>query len=261
MELKVASVEGLRILVTAGASSIGRAIAEAFVAAGSRVHICDIDAALLEQTLQEQPLLRGTLADVGSPQSLDRLFEDAAAWLGGFDVLVNNAGVGGPRALLENVAEDAWDDCIRVNLGGPFYCMKRVIPFMKAQRSGCILNISTSSARTGLPERSPYVASKAGLIALNANAARELGPWNIRCNAILPGVVDNPRGNALIERFGRDNSLSPDQARETFLRYVSMRSMIGMDEIAAMAVFLASPAARHVSGQAIGVCGNVEWES
>jgi len=250
-----------RVLVTAGASGIGLAIADAFLARGARVAVCDIDALAIQRATETRPNLRASLADIGNVASVGDLFDGIDAEWGGLDVLVNNAGIGGPRAPLEDIDETEWAHCVNVNLNGAFYCMKRTIPGLKRQRHGTIINISTSSARTGLPNRSAYVASKAGLIALTENAARELGPYNIRCNAILPGVIDNARGQALIDRHGQENGLSPEDARADFLRFVSMRTMIDMADVAAMAVFLAGDGARHVTGQSIGVCGNVEWES
>lgn len=250
-----------RVLVTAGASGIGLAIADAFLTARARVYICDIDAEAIARAQATRPLLRARIADVGDAASVSSLFEEIDAMWGGLDVLVNNAGVGGPRAPIEAIDDADWAQCVNINLNGAFHCMKRAIPGLKKQGQGAVINISTSSARTGLPNRTPYVASKAGLIALTENAARELGPFNIRCNAILPGVIDNARGRALISRHGEENGLSDEDARTDFLRFVSMRTMIDMADVAAMAVFLASDGARHVTGQSIGVCGNVEWES
>jgi NAD(P)-dependent dehydrogenase (short-subunit alcohol dehydrogenase family) len=249
-----------RVLVTAGAAGIGRAIADAFLERGAEVHICDIDQAAIDRTLAEQPKLTASLADVGDPAAVDAMFAEMNARWDGLDVLVNNAGVGGPRGPLESVEDADWDACVRVNLNGAFYCMKRAIPAMKRRRSGAIINISTSSARTGLINRTAYVASKAGMIALTENAARELGPFDIRCNAILPGIIDNERGQMLIRRFGEERGLDPEAAKTEFLQFVSMRTMIDMREVAAAAVFLASDDARHITAQSLRVCGNVEWE-
>jgi NAD(P)-dependent dehydrogenase (short-subunit alcohol dehydrogenase family) len=250
-----------RVLVTAGAAGIGKAIVAAFHAAGNQVFTCDVDEKALTNLFAERPGVGGVVADVAELSDCDRLVAAAVEALGGVDILINNAGIGGPRNSIEATDESEWDRCIAVNLNAPFYLMKRVIPFMKAQRAGAIINISTSSARTGLPNRSAYVASKVGLLGLTQNAARELGPWNIRCNAILPGLIDNARGRSLIDSFGKERGLEPDAARAAFLSYISMRTMIDPDEVAAVALFLASENGRHISGQEIGVCGNVEWES
>jgi NAD(P)-dependent dehydrogenase (short-subunit alcohol dehydrogenase family) len=249
-----------RVIVTAGGSGIGRATAERFLAAGAHVHICDNQQTMLDAALEANPTLTGTLADVGKPADAERMSKAALATLGGIDVLVNNAGIGGPRAAVEDVSYDDWDRTIAVNLSGMFYCIKQVVPAMKAQNSGCIVNISTASARVGLPLRSPYVASKVGVLGLTYTLARELGPHNIRVNAILPGAIDNPRGRALVKRHGDERGLTFEEAEAELLGYVSMRTWIDPSEIGDTAVFLASRAGRHVSGQNIGVCGNFEWE-
>ena len=249
-----------RVLVTAGGSGIGRAIAERFAAAGALVAICDVSESVLAEFRSEREEILAFHADVSRPGDVRAFVDSAVNRLGGVDVLVNNAGIGGPRAALEAISTDEWDRTIAVNLSGAFYCMRAVIPRMQSQRSGCIINISTTSARTGLPNRSPYVASKVGLLGLTYNAARELGPYNIRCNAILPGYIDNPRGHKLIEKHADETGKSLEESRREFMSYISMRTMITMEEIGDMAVFLASDAARHVSGQQIGVCGNLEYE-
>lgn len=249
-----------RVLVTAGGAGIGQTITDAFLASGARVAICDVDADALQNMRNTHPQLIAVHADVSIAEDLDRLFGEIIEKWDGLDVLVNNAGIAGPRAPVEETDEDDWQKCVAINLTGAFLAMKRALPAMKMQRSGCIINVSTSSARTGLPGRGAYVASKAGLIALSSNTAREVGPWNIRCNAILPGLIDNPRGRALIEQFACERSVSLEQAEETFLSFISMRTMIDPAEVAALCLFLASDGARHISGQAIGVDGNMEWE-
>lgn len=253
--------EPLRVIVTAGGAGIGYAIARGFSEAGHNVHVCDIQATALEATTCSLPSVKASVADVADTRQVDLLFREALAWLGGLDVLINNAGVGGPRAPLEDVDDADWEHCLRVNLTGSFFTMKRAVPIMKGQGSGCIINIATSSARTGLPNRSPYVVSKVGLMGLTKNAARELGPWNIRCNAILPGVIDNDRGRALITSFARTHDLTTEEGEKRFLSYISMRTMIDPAEVAEAALFLAGAGGRHISGQMLGVCGNAEWEA
>ena len=249
-----------RVVVTAGASGIGLAIAQKFLSEGADVFICDIAAPALEAALAENPKFQGMLANVGDPSSVEVFFKKALATLGGIDVLVNNAGIGGPRANVEDIDYQDWDDCIRINLSGMFYCVKQVIPVMKAQGAGCIINISTSSAKTGLPNRLPYVASKVGVLGLSHNLARELGASNIRVNTILPGLMDNPRGRGLVAGYANEQGLSIDEAEAEFLKYISLKSWIKPSEIADTAFFLASPQARHITGQEMAVDGNCEWE-
>jgi len=249
-----------RVVITAGASGIGLLIAQRFLAEGANVFIGDIAQTTLESALSENSGLQGVIANVGDPLSVENLFAVALSTMGGIDVLVNNAGIGGPRAAVEEIDYQEWDDCIRINLSGMFYCVKQVIPAMKAQGTGCIINISTSSAKTGLPNRSPYVASKVGVLGLSHNLARELGASNIRCNTILPGLIDNPRGRSLVANYAKEKHLDQQTAEAEFLKYISLKSWIKPSEIADVAFFLASNKARHITGQEIAVDGNCEWE-
>lgn len=250
-----------RVVVTAGASGIGLAIAQKFLHEGANVFICDIAAPALEKALSDNPGLQGSIANVGDPKSVEAFFDHSIDALGGIDVLVNNAGIGGPRANIEDIEYQDWDDSIRINLSGMFYCIKQVIPSMKQQGSGCIINIATSSAKTGLPQRLPYVASKVGVLGLSHNVARELGPFNIRCNSILPGKIDNPRGHALTSRYAEEHGISFEQAEQHKQQFISLRCNINPEEIGDMAVFLASNQAKHITAQEIAVDGNAEWES
>ncbi|MGX4677329.1 SDR family oxidoreductase [SAR92 clade bacterium H246] len=249
-----------RVVITAGASGIGLATAQAFLRQGAQVYICDIDASMLERALADNTGLQGAISDVGDPQQVESFFTTVKEALGGIDVLVNNAGVGGPRASVEHISYDDWDSCIRINLSGMFYCVKQVIPTMKQQGSGCIINISTGSAKTGLPNRLPYVASKVGVLGLSHNLARELGPYNIRCNTLLPGLMDNPRGRKLVANYAEETGLSLQAAEQDFLKYISQRCWIQPTEIAEAALFLASASAKHITAQEISVDGNFEWE-
>ena len=250
-----------RALITGAGSGIGLAIAERFLEAGARVHIADISADALATAKAKFPALSISVADVGDPASVDNLFQEALAALGGLDVLVNNCGIAGPAGPLEECSVADWDRCITVNLSGMFYCLRHAVPVMKQQRSGVILNVSTTSARTGLPNRLPYVASKVGVLGLSHNVARELGPWNIRCNTILPGLMDNPRGRGIIARLARERGTTDAAVEADFLVHTSMRTWIQMSEVGDMAVFLASDRAKHITAQQISVDGNAEWES
>lgn len=249
-----------RVVITAGASGIGLAIARQFLQGGAQVFICDIDKSALEAAVNENHGLQGAVANVGHPESVEAFFKSALGALGGIDTLINNAGIGGPRAAVENIEYHDWDDCIRINLSGMFYCVKQAVPVMKQQGSGCIINISTSSAKTGLPNRLPYVASKVGVLGLSHNLARELGPDNIRVNTILPGLMDNPRGRALVANYAKENQIALEDAEQEFLKYISLKRWTQVEDIANTAYWLASDGASQITGQEIAVDGNCEWE-
>jgi NAD(P)-dependent dehydrogenase (short-subunit alcohol dehydrogenase family) len=254
------SILGQRVIVTAGGSGIGRAIVERFAANGAQVHTCDVNADFLADAVAGHDAVGGTLADVGIPADVEKLVGEAVERMGGVDVLVNNAGIGGPAAALEDISYEDWDRTIGVNLNGMFYCIKNVAPHMKAQKSGCIVNISTASAKVALPMRSPYVASKVGVLGLTHTVAREYGPFGIRCNAILPGLIDNERGRGILARQAKERGISEKEREEQFLEFISLKCWIDPSEVGDLAVFLASHAGRHITGQQIGMDGNVEWE-
>lgn len=249
-----------RVIVTAGGSGIGRAIVDRFVASGALVHTCDVMVDSLDAAIASSDSVSGTLADVGKPADVENLVAEAVSAMGGVDVLVNNAGIGGPRAALEDVSYEDWDRTIGVNLNGMFYCIKNVAPHMKAQSSGCIVNISTASAKVALPMRSPYVASKVGVLGLTHTVAREYGPFGIRCNSILPGLIDNERGRSIVATQAKERGITPAEREAEFLEFISLKCWIDPTEVGDLAVFLASHAGRHITGQDIAMDGNVEWE-
>jgi NAD(P)-dependent dehydrogenase (short-subunit alcohol dehydrogenase family) len=248
------------VLVTGGADSVGRVMAEAFAARGDRVHICDIRADALAATLAANPGMQGTLADVGEPEDLARAIAEATGWLGDISVLVNNVGIGGPRAGIEDIELDAWDRTLAVNVTAMFHAIKLVVPGMKRRGGGAIVNFSTGSTRTRLPGRTAYVVSKFAVEGLTLNAARELGPHKIRVNAILPGMIDNARMQGIIAAKSGETGRPVEAIEADYLRFISLREKTQPADLAAMVLFLASDAGRLVTGELIAVSGNLEWE-
>ena len=208
--------------------------------------------------LFRSPGMRGTPADVGDPAALQRAVAEAAAWLGDISVLVNNVGIGGPRAAVEDIALADWQRTLDVNVTAMFIAMQAVIPGMKRRGGGVIVNFSTGSTRTRLPHRTAYVVSKFAVEGLTLNAARELGPHNIRVNAILPGIVEGPRMTGVIAARAKQTSVSFEAMEKTYLDRVSLRRMVTAGDVAATVAYLLSPAGRNISGQSLGVDGNVE---
>jgi len=255
------SVAGQRVVVTAGASGIGLAIARSFAAEGALVCVADNSPQHLAIVRAEEPSIYALQCDVADPEQVHGLFHKLdARWHGTFDVLVNNAGIAGPIADVQDIEWQDWERTLRVNVGGMFLCVQAALPMWRANGRGVIINISSTSARTGMLKRLPYVVSKAAVHGLTLNLARELGPLGISCNAVLPGMVDNPRGRRLLQDQAAEQGVSFERVLADNLRFVSMRTMIDPAEVAAICLHLASPAGAHVSGQLIAVCGNAEWE-
>lgn len=251
-------LNGKRVLVTAGAQGIGQAITEAFVAAGAQVHICDVNDDFLASAKQKLPQVTQSRTDVSSESQVDAMFADLAARWGGLDVLVNNAGIAGPTAKVEDTDLAAWEQTIAINLTGPFLCTRRAVPLLKAAGGGSIVNLSSAAGRLGFPLRTPYSASKFGVIGLTETWAMELGPSNIRVNAILPGVVAGERQERVIAAKAASYGIGHEAMREQLLSKVSLRKMVTAQDIANQIIFICSPAGASISGQSLSVCGNVE---
>lgn len=252
------SARGLRVLVTAGAAGIGKAFAEVFADAGAKVFICDVDAAALDALRSARPAIGARLADVADPKAVDALFDEAAGFLGGLDVLINNAGIAGPTAPVEDIAIADWDRTIAVDLNGMFYCTRRAVPLLKAAGGGSIINLSSVAGRLGFPLRTPYSAAKWAVVGFTKSLAIELGPSNIRVNAIQPGVVEGERIERVIAAKAKALGMSYDAYQAQLLSKVSLKRMVSPQEIAQTALFLAAGGGRNISGQALSVCGNVE---
>jgi len=254
------NAQGLKVMIAAGGSSVGRVMAETFADEGASVHVCDVDATHLDKLRAERPEIGAFAADVGDPAAIDAWFDEATAELGGLDVLVNNAGIAGPTAAAEALATEAWQQVMDVNLSGQFYAIRRAVPLLRDAGGGAVINVSSTSALTGLPLRVAYAVSKYGVLGLTETLARELGPDNIRVNALLPGWINNDRGRRVVTEKAQALGVAEDDLIAEMAEFISLRCMIEPQEIADMALYLASSHGRHISGQLIGVCGNVEYE-
>ena len=237
---------------------IGRTIAVRLAPEGARVHVCDVSAEALETCRRPIRGILGTRADVGSEADVDRLFADVSAQLGGLDVLVNNAGIAGPTAAIDEVSPADWQRTLDVNLTGSFLCARRAVPLLKQAGGGSIINIASVAARLGFPNRSPYSASKWGLIGLTETWAMELGPAGIRVNAILPGIVAGERQDRVLQARGPGRRHPVEEAGGSGCNPYRCGARSSADDVAEMVLFLCSPAGRMISGQSLSVCGNVE---
>ena len=251
-------LNGKRVVVTAGAQGIGLAITEAFVAAGAEVHICDVNDDFLAAAKSRFPGVSQSRTDVSNEAQVDAMFAALSARWGGLDVLVNNAGIAGPTAPVEDTDLAQWSQTIAVNLTGPFLCTRRAVPLLKAAGGGSIVNLSSVAGRLGFPLRTPYSASKFGVIGLTETWAMELGPSHIRVNAILPGIVAGDRQERVIAAKAASYGIAHEEMRQRLLSKVSLRSMVTAQDIANQIIFICSPAGAVITGQSLSVCGNVE---
>lgn len=250
------SHDGQRVMITAAGAGIGRRIAERFAEAGARVHASDVDADAIEAFSRNNLGISTSVLDVSEERAVENWFDSALADLGGLDVMVNCAGIAGPTSVVEEMDFGEWKRCLEVNLDGTFLCCRRAIPEMKAQGSGLIVNFSSTAGLQGFARRSPYSAAKWGVIGFTKTLAIELGPFGIRANAICPGPVEGERMDRVIaaqaEKTGRDE----DEVRRQFTQGTSMNRFVTADDMADMVLFLASPGARSITGQALAVDGH-----
>jgi NAD(P)-dependent dehydrogenase (short-subunit alcohol dehydrogenase family) len=251
---------GLRVLVTAGASGIGATVAKAFNEAGARVHVCDIDRAALDRLATELPGLTTSMADAGVEREVDLVFDDVQGTLGGLDVLVNNAGIAGPTGPIEGIEAGRWERTVAVNLNGQFLFARRAVPLLKRSACNpCVIAMSSVAGRLGYALRTPYASTKWAVVGLMKSLAIELGPQGVRVNAILPGTVQGDRMDKVIAARAAQACVSVEEMRQEYLRKISLRRMVTSEDVAALALFLCSPASRNVTGQAISVDGNMEY--
>jgi NAD(P)-dependent dehydrogenase (short-subunit alcohol dehydrogenase family) len=253
-----AGLKGQRVLVTAGAGGIGLAIADVLVALGARVFVCDVADDALSRFAETYPGTGTIKADVSSETDVDRMFEAVTDVLGGLDALINNAGIAGPTGGVEEIDPTEWRRCLDVGLTGQFLCARRAVPMLKAAKGGSIVNMSSAAGRHGYAFRTPYSSAKFGVIGFTQSLAKELGPANIRVNAILPGIVEGPRMEGVIRDRAAQLGVSYADMEEKYLERVSLRRMVSQSDVATMTAFLLSDAGANVSGQSIGVDGNVE---
>ncbi|MBX9777426.1 MAG: SDR family oxidoreductase [Xanthobacteraceae bacterium] len=245
-----------RVLITAGASGIGSEIARAFAATGARVFVCDIDADALTSFATALPGALTTRCDVADRRDVEDMVAAGAAALGGLDVLVNNAGIAGPTDPVEAMDPDEWEKVVAVNLNGTFNVTRCAIPHLRRSAAGVIINMSSVAGRLGYPNRSPYATTKWGLIGFTKTLSMELGEFGIRVNAILPGAVAGPRLDRVYDARARVGGRSVEEIKTRALANQSLKTFVDPRDVAALAVFLASDAAKSISGQALPIDGD-----
>ena len=247
-----------RILVTAGAAGIGRAIAEAFLEDGADVAICDVDTEQLAAMQEAHPTLIASQVDVTNEAEMDAFLRQLEERWQGIDVVCANAGTGGPAGRIETLDFNEWQHCVATNLHGSFLTCRWAARLMRAQGSGLICLTSSTAGQMGYPLRSPYASAKWATVGLTKTLAMELGEAGVRVNAICPGAVEGPRMDRVIENEASARGQAIDAVRQSYVKGVSMKTWVTAKDIANTIRFLASPSGSKISGQILAVDGHTE---
>ena len=247
-----------RVVITGGAAGIGRRLAERFATTGARVAICDADAEAVAAAVTSNPDWIAETPDVTDESAMGAFLNSVESQWGGVDVVCANAGTGGPAGLIEELDYSDWQACLSVNVHGAFLTCRWAARIMRAQGAGLILLTSSTAGLFGYPYRSPYAAAKWAIVGLTKTLAMELGPAGVRVNAIAPGAVEGDRMERVLTNEARATGKSIEALRAEYVRATSLRSWVSANDIADTALFLASPAARKISGQVLTVDGHTE---
>jgi NAD(P)-dependent dehydrogenase (short-subunit alcohol dehydrogenase family) len=259
------SIKGKIALITGSAGGIGKCTAELFAREGASLLICDIDPVALVATEKELKNLGAKVASVvynaRKTEDIDQVFKKLDEVYGDLDILVNNTGIAGPTKPIVEMSAEEWDETLEVNLRGAFYCIKKAAPYMIKKNSGKIVSLSSQSGKKSLPNRSPYDASKMGVIGLTRCAADELGGHNINVNAVCPGAVEGPRLDKVFEGQSKSRGITAVQAREEFTKPAFLKRTVPPQDVAQLILFLSDDdRSRSVTGQDFNVnCGTITY--
>lgn len=242
-----------RVLVTAGAAGIGKEIAREFALNGADVCVCDINAQALDMAAKDIPGLKTIVCDISQRQDIERMVPAAVAALGGLDVLVNNAGIAGPTAPVEDTNPDQWEAVMTVDVIGTYHVTRLAIPHLKKSAAGSIVFMSSVGGRFGYPNRSAYCTAKMGLIGFAKTLSRELGQYNIRCNAVAPGAVGGERIERVLQGRADAEHKTLEEERAAAMSVQSLKRFVDPKDIAALILFLTSDAGKSISGQVLPI--------
>ncbi|MBO9126221.1 MULTISPECIES: SDR family NAD(P)-dependent oxidoreductase [Rhizobium/Agrobacterium group] len=249
-------LDGKLAIVTGGGSGIGEATARIFADAGATVVVAGRRMEPLERVAKE---IGGhaIACDVSDQEQVKAMFASALKINGRIDVLLNNAGGPGPIASVAEVDMVAWVACMNINLVGAMYCLQEAARIMSAQRSGSIINMSSLMGIQGYPMRSAYVASKFALIGITETMARELGPVNVRVNALMPGAVSGENMDRILKRRAEAESRPIKQIeRENYTDVAALRRWVAPEEVGRAALYYASDLSSAITGDKMKVdCG------
>jgi len=249
-----------KFIISAAGDGIGFTIAKKIVENGGKVYLTDINQETINFIKSKKKYKNKIFAekiDCANHDEVKKYFNTLKSLIK-IDGLINNIGIAGPTKYLSNISIQEWQKTIDTNLNSHFYFSKYAIPLLKKNRSGSMVNLSSTAGLYGFPQRSPYAASKWAIIGLTKTLAMELGKFNIRVNAICPGSVEGDRMQRVIKAKANLVKSSSKNIKKEFESMVSLKNFVTKEDIASMVIFLLSEQSKNISGQIISVDGNTE---
>ena len=249
-----------KFIISAAGDGIGFSISKLIVDNGGKVYLTDIDQKKINKISRNNKYKNKIFAnqlDANNHNQVKQYFKSLSN-LKKIDGLINNVGIAGPTKFIEKITKEEWQNTIETNLNSHFFFTKFAIPLLKKNKSGSIINLSSTAGLFGFPQRTPYASSKWAIIGLTKSLAMELGKFKIRVNAICPGSVEGDRMKRVISAKAKLLKMNSNKIQKEFESKTSIKSFVSKKDIASMVVYLLSDSSINISGQAIAVDGHTE---